>query len=93
MGWEGMMFRKYSKSIAAVVLCFFTWTSGGVFSIAHAAQDAVKFRQPEVNKQIDPHHGNEDGGLWCYPAPFHEYCLPDRRLKELGELLSQYLSL
>lgn len=30
------------KVIAAVVLCFFTWTSGGVFSIAHAAQDAVK---------------------------------------------------
>ena len=36
------MFRRYSKIIAAVVLCFFTWTSGGVFSIAHAAQDAVK---------------------------------------------------
>src|SRR6266545_2649272 len=36
------MFRRYSKTIAAVVLCFFTWTSGGVFSVAHAAQDAVK---------------------------------------------------
>jgi len=36
------MFRKYSKAIAAVVLCFFAWTSGGVFCIAHAAQDAVK---------------------------------------------------
>src|SRR6266508_114783 len=37
-----MMFRRYSKVIAVTVLCFFTWTSGGVFSIAHAAQDAVK---------------------------------------------------
>jgi transglutaminase-like putative cysteine protease len=36
------MFRKYSRIIAAIVVCFFTWTSGGVFSIAHAAQDAVK---------------------------------------------------
>ncbi|MDD2850685.1 MAG: transglutaminase domain-containing protein [Desulfuromonadaceae bacterium] len=36
------MFRRYSRIIAAVVICFFTWTSGGVFSIAHAAQDAVK---------------------------------------------------
>jgi Transglutaminase-like enzymes, putative cysteine proteases len=37
-----MMFRRYSKAIAMVVLCFFTWTSGGVFSVAHAAQDAIK---------------------------------------------------
>jgi transglutaminase superfamily protein len=36
------MFRRYSRTIATVVLGFFTWTSGGVFSIAHAAQDAVK---------------------------------------------------
>lgn len=36
------MFRKHSKIIAAIVVCFFTWTSGGVFSIAHAAQNAVK---------------------------------------------------
>ncbi len=36
------MFRRYSKTIAAVVLCLFTWTSGGVFSIAHAAQEAVQ---------------------------------------------------
>ena len=31
--------------------------------------------------------------LWCYPAPFHEYCLSRGRLKEIGKLLSQYLSL
>lgn len=36
------MFRKHSRIIAAVVLSFFTWTSGGLFSVAHAAQDAVK---------------------------------------------------
>jgi hypothetical protein len=36
------MFRKHSRIIAAVVLSFFTWTSGGVFSVAHAAQDEVK---------------------------------------------------
>jgi transglutaminase-like putative cysteine protease len=37
-----MMFRRYSKVIAVIVLCFFTWTSGGVFSVANAAQDAIK---------------------------------------------------
>jgi small-conductance mechanosensitive channel len=36
------MFRKHSRLISAVVLFFFTWTSGGVFSIANAAVDAVK---------------------------------------------------
>jgi len=36
------MLRRYSRIIAAVVVCFFTWTSGGVFSVAHAAQVAVK---------------------------------------------------
>jgi hypothetical protein len=36
------MFRRYSRIIAAVVVCFFTWTSGGVFPLAHAAVDAVK---------------------------------------------------
>lgn len=36
------MFRRYSKVISIVVLCFFTWSSGGVFSIASAAQDAIK---------------------------------------------------
>lgn len=36
------MFRTHSRTIAAVVLCVFTWTSGGLFSVAHAAQDALK---------------------------------------------------
>ena len=36
------MFRKHSRIIAAIALGFFTWTSGGVFSIAHAAQNEVK---------------------------------------------------
>lgn len=36
------MFRTHSRIIAAIVMCFFTWTSGGMFSIAHAAVDAAK---------------------------------------------------
>ena len=36
------MFRKHSRIIAAVALGFFTWTSGGVFTVAHATVDAVK---------------------------------------------------
>lgn len=36
------MFRKHSRIIAALVICFFTWTSGGLFSVAHGAVDAVK---------------------------------------------------
>jgi Transglutaminase-like superfamily len=36
------MFRRHSRIISTVVLCFFTWTSGGLFSIANAAQMAVK---------------------------------------------------
>lgn len=32
------MFRKHSRIIAAIALGFFTWTSGGVCSLAHAAQ-------------------------------------------------------
>lgn len=45
------MFRRYSKVIATAVLCFFTWTSGGVFSIAHAAQDAVKKGKAKEQQQ------------------------------------------
>ena len=36
------MFSRYSRIVAAIVLCFFTWTSGGVFSVAHAAVDGAK---------------------------------------------------
>jgi RHS repeat-associated protein len=46
----GVMFRRYARTIAAVVVCFFTWTSGGVFSLAHAAQDAVKKGQQQPMK-------------------------------------------
>jgi hypothetical protein len=45
------MLRKYSRTIAAVVLGFFTWTSGGVFSVAHAAQDAVKNGKAQEQQQ------------------------------------------
>ncbi len=48
---EGQMFRKHSRIIAAVVLSFFTWTSGGVFSVAHAAQDAAKKAKTAVPAQ------------------------------------------
>lgn len=36
------MFRNHSRVIAFVVVCFFTWTSGGLFSVAHAAVNASK---------------------------------------------------
>ena len=52
------MFRRYSRITAAVVLCFFTWTSGGVFSIAHAAQDAVK--KGKVKEQQKKPEGPEE---------------------------------
>jgi hypothetical protein len=42
------MFRKHSRVIAAVVLSVFTWTSGGVFSLAHGAVDAVKKGKAEA---------------------------------------------
>ena len=49
--WGGAMFRRHSRVIAAVVLGFFTWTSGGVFSVAHAAVDAVKKGKTQVQQQ------------------------------------------
>lgn len=36
------MFHSHAKKIAAVVIYFFTWTSGGLFGIAQAAQDVAK---------------------------------------------------
>jgi len=42
------MFSKHARIIAVIVICFFTWTSGGVFSVAHAAVEAVKKSQPQV---------------------------------------------
>jgi len=36
-----MKLRSCSRVIAAVVVCFFTWTSGGVFCVAHAAMNVV----------------------------------------------------
>jgi hypothetical protein len=35
---EGFVFSKQTRIIAAVVICFFTWTSGGICSLAHAAK-------------------------------------------------------
>lgn len=45
------MFRRYSRTIAAVVLGFFTWTSGGVFSVANAAVDGVKKGKAQEQRQ------------------------------------------
>jgi Transglutaminase-like superfamily len=53
-----MMFRRYSKVIAVVVLSFFTWTSCGVFSIASAAQDAIK--QEKAKNQQKKAEGPEE---------------------------------
>lgn len=48
------MFRKYSRQISAIVLCFFTWTSGGIFSIANAAQiEAKKAKAHKVEKKAE----------------------------------------
>ena len=54
------MFRRHSRTIAAVVLCFFTWTSGGVFSVAHAAQDAVKKGRAKEQQQQSKTEGAEE---------------------------------
>ena len=45
------MFRKYSRAISAVVVCIFTWTSGGVFTVAHAAQQVIKKSMAQEQQQ------------------------------------------
>ena len=45
------MLRRYSRGIAAVVLGIFTWTSGGVFGVAHAAQDAIRKSKAQEQQQ------------------------------------------
>ena len=51
------MFRRYARQICAVVLCFFTWTSGGVFSIANAAQ--IEAKKAKTQQVIKP-EGSEE---------------------------------
>ena len=53
------MLRRYSRGIAAVVLGIFSWTSGGVFSVAHAAQDAIKKSKAQAQQQ-DKGEGAEE---------------------------------
>jgi len=51
------MFRKYSRIIAAIVLCFFTWTSAGVCGIANAAVIESKkknIEKPVTTKTVSP---------------------------------------
>lgn len=43
------MFRKHSRIIAAIALGFFTWTSGGVYSLAHAAK--LEANKPKAVEQ------------------------------------------
>ena len=45
------MFRKHARIISVIVLGFFTWTSGGVFSIAHAAQLDAKQHKAKAAQQ------------------------------------------
>jgi hypothetical protein len=47
------MFRRYSRTIGAVILCFFTWTCAGGSSLAHAAQLESKrlSAQPQKKRQ------------------------------------------
>lgn len=45
------MFRTHSRVIAAIVMFFFTWTSGGLFSIAHATIDAAKKGKAQEQRQ------------------------------------------
>jgi transglutaminase-like putative cysteine protease len=42
------MFRKNARIVAAVVICFFTWTSGGVFNLANAAAMGLKMSSPQA---------------------------------------------
>src|SRR6266568_7012632 len=53
--------RRFSNITALVVICFFTWTSGGLFSVAHAAQDAVnkKGKAAEQQRQQKPEGAEE----------------------------------
>jgi hypothetical protein len=50
--YGGTMLRRYSRIVAAVVLFFFTWTSGGLFSVAHAAQYAIKRGKAKEQQQV-----------------------------------------
>jgi len=52
------MFRRHARTIAAVILCVFTWTSGGVFTVAHAAQDAIK--KGRAQEQQKSSEGSEE---------------------------------
>jgi Transglutaminase-like superfamily len=54
------MFRRYSRIISAVVLGFFTWTSGGLFSIANAAQIAAKQERATGYRQQAKEAGPEE---------------------------------
>lgn len=53
------MFRRHSRVIAAVVLGFFTWTSGGVFGVANAAQVAIKKERAASSQPKNPESSEE----------------------------------
>jgi transglutaminase-like putative cysteine protease len=49
------LFRKHSRILAAVVVCIFTWSSGGVFTLAHAAKlEANKPKAKAVPQKQKP---------------------------------------
>ena len=62
------MFRKHSRIIAAIALGFFTWTSGGVFTVANAAVDAVKkgnVKEEQLQQQKKPEGAEERCAAAC----------------------------
>jgi RHS repeat-associated protein len=59
------MFPEHARIIAAIVLAFFAWTSGGVFTVANAAVDAVKkgnAREAQQQLQKKPEGAEERRG-------------------------------
>ena len=62
------MFRKHSRIIAAIALGFFTWTSGGLFSIANAAQ--LEANKPKAAAQPKKKAASPEERFSASPAEF-----------------------
>jgi RHS repeat-associated protein len=59
------MFPEHARIIAAIALAFFAWTSGGVFTVANAAIDAVNkgnAREEQQQRQKKPEGAEERRG-------------------------------
>jgi transglutaminase-like putative cysteine protease len=53
------MYNRFPKISASLILCIFTWTSGGLFSVAHAAVDAAKKGRAQAQQQKKPEGAEE----------------------------------